>query len=101
MSENMKYLGNGVINIHIPFAVKRRGGRKLILSPNGDNAVFEAKPHQDNSLIKVLVRAYKWRRHFETSKYKSLDELAEKRNSPGIPNNHLKKIIMPISSLNG
>ena len=78
MSEHMEYLGGGVINIHIPFAVKRRGGRKLILSPGGDNAVFEARPHQDNSLIKVLVRAYKWRKQFETSKHASLDELAEK-----------------------
>lgn len=78
MNQRMEHLGNGIINIHIPFSVKRRGGRKLILSPNGDNAVFEAKPQQDNSLIKVLVRAYKWRKHFETNKFRSLDELAEK-----------------------
>lgn len=78
MNQRMEHLGNGIINIHIPFSVKRRGGRKLILSPNGDNAVFEAKPQQDNSLIKVLVRAYKWRKHFETNKFRSLDALAEK-----------------------
>lgn len=78
MSHSTEYLGNGIVNIHIPFAVKRHGGRKLILSPNGDNAVFEAKPHQDNSLIKVLVRAYKWRKCLENRQYKTLDELAEK-----------------------
>lgn len=90
MSERMEYLGGGVINIHIPFAVKRRGGRKLILSPDGDNAVFEARPHQDNSLIKVLVRAHKWRKQFETSKYKSLDELAEKL---GINKSYLARVM--------
>jgi len=78
MQKRVEHLGNGVINIHIPFAVKRRGGRKLILSPDGDNPVFEAKPRQDNSLLKVLVRAYKWRERYDDGKYKSLDALAEK-----------------------
>jgi hypothetical protein len=78
MQKRVEHLGNGVINIHIPFAVKRRGGRKLILSPDGDNPVFAAKPRQDNSLLKVLVRAYKWREHYDEGKYKSLDALAEK-----------------------
>lgn len=78
MEKRVEHLGNGVINIHIPFAVKRRGGRKLILSPDGDNPVFDAKPRQDNALLKVLVRAYKWREHYDEGKLKSLDALAEK-----------------------
>lgn len=31
MKTHTEYLGNGIINIHVSFAVKRRNGRKLII----------------------------------------------------------------------
>lgn len=71
-------LENGLINIHIPIAMKKRGGRKVIISPDNALPVFTAQEQHDHSLIKALVRAYKWRKLYETGKYKSHELLAEK-----------------------
>ncbi|KAF0112980.1 MAG: hypothetical protein FD149_2286 [Rhodospirillaceae bacterium] len=44
---------------HIPMALKRRGGRKLIITPDG--AVDPTAPARiDDTLIKALGRAWRW-----------------------------------------
>jgi len=49
---------------HIPMRLQRRGGRKLIVTPEG--AVPTPKPRRDDTLIKALVRAHRWRRRIES-----------------------------------
>ena len=71
-------LENGIINIHIPIVVKKRGGRKVIISPDNSMPVFSAQEQHDHSLIKAIVRGYKWRKMYESGKFKSHEELAEK-----------------------
>jgi hypothetical protein len=53
-----------------------RGGRKLILTPEGA-AAPAPKPRADDTLIKALVRAHRWRRQIESGKAKSITDLAE------------------------
>ena len=64
------------LTIRIPIRLQRRGGRKLIMTPEG---VAEAapKPRRDETLIKALVRAHRWRRRIENGKAKSITDLAE------------------------
>jgi hypothetical protein len=64
------------LTIRIPVRLQRRGGRKLIMAPEG-SAAPAAKPRRDDTLIKALVRAYRWRRRIETGKAKSITDLAE------------------------
>ena len=64
------------LTIHIPIRLQRRGGRKLIMTPEGSAAPMP-KPRHDDTLIKALVRAHRWRRKIESGRAKSITDLAE------------------------
>ena len=64
------------LTIRIPIRLQRRGGRKLIMTPDGA-AVSPPKPRRDDTLIKALVRAHRWRRKIESGQAKSITDLAE------------------------
>jgi hypothetical protein len=58
------------LTIRIPIRLQRRGGRKLIMTPEGVAAPAR-KPSRDEALIKALVRAHRWRRRIESGRAKS------------------------------
>jgi hypothetical protein len=60
----------------VPFTIRKRGGRKLVLVPGGNDAVPD-RPRVDNAMIKALARAYRWRKLLESSVYGTIEELAE------------------------
>jgi hypothetical protein len=64
------------LTIRIPMRLQRRGGRKLIMAPEGA-ALPAPKPRRDETLIKALVRAHRWRRQIENGLAKSITDLAE------------------------
>jgi hypothetical protein len=64
------------LTIRIPIRLQRRGGRKLIMRPEG-SPVPTPKPRPDQTLIKALVRAHRWRRKIESGRAKSITDLAE------------------------
>lgn len=61
------------MTIHVPFRVVKRGGRKEMQLPEG--AAQARKP--DNTLIKALARAFRWKRLLETGEFATIAELAE------------------------
>jgi hypothetical protein len=64
------------LTIRSPIRLQRRGGRKLIMTPEGAAAPTR-KPSRDGTLIKALVRAHRWRRKIESGQAKSITDLAE------------------------
>jgi hypothetical protein len=62
------------LTIRIPMRLKHRGGRKLIMTPEG--AVPAPRPRPDETLIKALVRAHRWRRRIERGEAQSVTDLA-------------------------
>jgi hypothetical protein len=64
------------LTIRIPIRLQCRGGRKLIMTPEGVAAPLR-KPRRDETLIKALVRAHRWRRRIESGQAKSITDLAE------------------------
>jgi len=62
------------MTIHVPFRVVKRGGRKEMVLPEG--AAQAPKP--DNTLVKALARAFRWKRMLESGEFASISELAEK-----------------------
>ena len=64
------------LTIRIPMRLQRRGGRKLIMTPEGVAAPAR-KPSRDETLVKALVRAHRWRRQIESGQAKSITDLAE------------------------
>ena len=63
------------VTVHIPMRLERRGGRKLIIAPEG-SAPAPAKPDRDETMIRALVKAHRWRRRIESGKAKSITDLA-------------------------
>jgi hypothetical protein len=66
----------------VPFAIRKRGGRKLIVALGGATASPD-RPRVDNAMVKALGRAFRWRKLLETGAYGTIEELAvaEKINS--------------------
>jgi hypothetical protein len=61
------------LTMRIPVRLQRRGGRKLIITP--EEAV--PTPRRDETLVKALVRAHRWRRKFESGQAKLITDVAE------------------------
>jgi hypothetical protein len=64
------------LTIRIPIRLQHCGGRKLIMTPEGVAAPAR-KARRDDTLIKALVRAHRWRRQIESGAAKSITDLAE------------------------
>lgn len=66
------------VTVRAPFAIRKRGGRKVIVTPDGAVAPQpEARPPRiDNALVKALARAFRWRRMLESGDYGSIADLA-------------------------
>ena len=62
------------MTIHVPFRVVKRGGRKEMQLPEGATQPRRA----DNTLIKALARAFRWKRMLESGEFSSISELAER-----------------------
>ena len=75
-SRNWEFDG-AIITVRIPMAWKRRGGRKVIISPDGGDAWAPQKPRPDETLIRALTRAHRWKRSIEDGTYRSAAEIAE------------------------
>ena len=71
------------ITIRVPLTLKKRGGRKLIITPGGIEAKGMAETSGDPSLVKAVARAFRWRGLLESGAFATLQELAaaEKINS--------------------
>jgi hypothetical protein len=66
-----------MLTVHIPLTVRRHGGRKVVIAPDGTEApVVGVATRIDNTLVKALARAFRWRRMLETGRYATIDELA-------------------------
>lgn len=61
------------ITLHVPFRVVKRGGRKEVQLPDG--APVQRKT--DNTLVKALARAFRWKRALESGAFNTINELAE------------------------
>lgn len=63
------------LTVRVPFAIKKRGGRKLVIAPDG--APWRPPVARiDNTMIKAIARAHRWKRLLENGHYASIAELA-------------------------
>jgi hypothetical protein len=61
-------------------AFTKRGGRKLVMSPNGASMVASPRPRVDNTMVKALARAFRWRKLLETGAFATAAEIAAAEN---------------------
>jgi hypothetical protein len=61
------------INIHVPFRLVKRGGRKEIHLPPRKHETRQT----DETLVKALARAFRWQKMLENGAYTTITELSE------------------------
>ena len=64
-----------MLTVHIPLAVRRRGGRKVVIAPDGTEAPAVAA-RVDSTLVKALARAFRYQKLLDEGRYASISEMA-------------------------
>lgn len=62
------------ITVHIPLTFRKRGGRKLVVTPDG--AEWAPRPRVDNAMVKALARAFRWRKMLDEGTHATIEDLA-------------------------
>ena len=67
------------LTVHVPMTFKTRGGRKLVITPDGVPSWAEPRTRIDNTMVKALARAFRWCKLLETGIYATVEEIAVRR----------------------
>jgi hypothetical protein len=78
------------LTVAVPLTIRKRGGRKLVLSPAGEEITAPARPRIDNTLVKALARAFRWRKLLETGAYATVAEMAD---AEGINRSYVSRVL--------
>ncbi len=73
-------MSNPVRRDVVPFAIRKRGGRKLILTPDGTSGAPTPRVRPDNALLKALARGFRWQKMLREGDYQTLQEIADVEN---------------------
>jgi hypothetical protein len=74
------------VTLHVPFRIVKRGGRKEMQLPEG-----ATQPRRsDNTLVKALARAFRWKRLLESGEFATIAELAERE---GIVPSYMTRVL--------
>jgi hypothetical protein len=65
-----------VVTIKVPFGVRKRGGHRLVLAPDG-SPLPSAAPYIDSALVKAIARAFRWQKMLETGRCATIKEIAK------------------------
>lgn len=65
------------IMVRIPITMRRQGGRKQVVTPAGATPWIPTPPRIDNTLVKAMVRAHRWRDMLESGDYATVRDLAK------------------------
>ncbi len=74
------------VTIHVPFCIVKRGGRKEIQLPDGASG----QRKMDNTLVKALARAFRWKRMLESGEFTTIAEMAERE---GIAPSYMTRVL--------
>lgn len=64
------------LTVRVPLTVRKRGGRKQVIMPDGASW-GQPRPRVDNTMVKAIARAHRWKRLMESGRFASVTELAE------------------------
>ena len=68
------------VTVTVPFAIRKRGGPKLVITPDGTAVSPQPCPRVDSTLLKALARGFRWRKLLETGDFATIEEIAEAEN---------------------
>ena len=61
---------------NIPMAFRSRGGKTVIVLPDGSRGVVRREATIDNTMVKVIARAFRWQRLLYNGTYATIEDLA-------------------------
>ncbi|MEY3664991.1 MAG: hypothetical protein RLZZ153_1173 [Pseudomonadota bacterium] len=61
---------------HIPMTFRPRGGKTVIVLPDGSRGVVRREATTDNTMIKVIARGFRWQRLLYDGTYATIEDLA-------------------------
>jgi len=81
-------MSKGELSVFMPMRLKKRGGRKMVLVPEGKAQLAVQNAAIDTTLVKALVRAHLWQRQLKsgqshgvasakTGKYQTMQDLCD------------------------
>jgi hypothetical protein len=73
-------LEGATLVVRIPMRFQRRGGRKRIVAPDGNELAPTTKPQPDGTLVKALARAWRWQRMLDEGVYTTVSEIGDTEN---------------------
>jgi len=76
------------ITVHIPLTFRKRGGRKLVVTPDG--APWAPRPRVDNAMVKALARAFRWRKMLDEGVHGTLEDLARAK---GVAPSYVSRVL--------
>ena len=68
------------VTVTVPFAIRKRGGRTLVITPDGVTSAPAPRTRIDSTLLKALARGFRWRKLLETGHFATIQEIAEAEN---------------------
>ena len=74
------------VTLHVPFRIVKRGGRKEMQLP----AEVPQSQRSDNTLVKALARAFRWKRMLEDGEFATIAELADRE---GIARSYMTRVL--------
>jgi hypothetical protein len=72
------------MTVHIPITLRHQGGRKQVVTPAGAAPWIPVTTRVDNTIVKAIVRAYRWRDMLESGRYATVRNLAKSRSDQRI-----------------
>ena len=61
---------------HIPMTFRPRGGKTVIVLPDGSRGLVRREATIDNTMIKVIARGFRWQRLLSDGTYATIEDLA-------------------------
>jgi hypothetical protein len=61
---------------HIPMKFRSRGGKTVIVLPDGSRGISRREATIDNTMIKVIARGFRWQRLLNEGLYATIEDLA-------------------------
>ena len=68
------------VTVTVPYAIRKRGGRKLVITPDGMAAAPTPRSRVDSALLKALARGFRWQKMLREGDYQTLEETADAEN---------------------
>lgn len=67
----------GALTVSVPMTFRKRGGRKLVIAPNSVDAWALPRARIDNTMVKALARAHRWKKQLDSGRFQTVQDLAE------------------------